>query len=275
MLGLGVGYMLGAWPHGGVDHYTKEVAAMATTSTAAHARIVATFRQEKGSVSSALALLDDARSIGKDSLFSITKEDRLDDVKGLKGEEGKKARARAEKIAGDWSRQVWTAVQVFDLVVDKRAAAATRKEAATAILKRARRGSTSVKAAGCTIEGSGDKLVNAVQAAIEGKKDKKAAKADALTDMGKVVSDSRQKDDSADGPLLKAAKAKVEAMERANVEGEAGNKEKAAKIAAQIAEAAAYLATRHQRALDVLARVEADAAKAAAQADMEEVEAAA
>ena len=273
MPGIHLWCRMESWQGRGPRHHTKEVADMAASTTAAHQRVLATFRKDKGSISSDLALLDDARTIGEDSLHSITKADRLEDVKGLKGEEGKKARARAEKIARDWSRQVWTAVRVFDLVVDKRASAATRKEAATAILKRARRGSTNVAAAGCTIEGSGEKLVTAVQAAIEGKKDKKAAKADALADMAKVsAKPNPPAGEATEGPLLKAARAKVEAMEKALKEGDSGNTEKAAKVAAQIIEAVEYLAKRHQRALDILARVEDDAAKAAAQADMAEVE---
>ena len=76
---------------------------------------------------SALALLDDARSIG-DAIHAMTKADRLDIPQSVKdaakgkaadSEEAKalkKAIKRAEKTARDWTRQVVTAVEVFDLV---------------------------------------------------------------------------------------------------------------------------------------------------------------
>lgn len=255
---------------------------MATTTTAAHARIVATFRKDKGSASSELALLDDARAIGHDVMFQITTADRQGDIpKSVKGKDLEAAKKKAEKTARDWSRQVWTAVLIFDLVVDGRASQDDRKTAATAILKRTRRGSNDVAAKGCKITGSGDDLVSAVEEAIKGKNGKatKEGKKNALDDMRKVSAKPQPPaSEQNDGPLLKAARAKVTAMDAALREGDSGNLEKAQKIADQIEEAAAFLEAKRAHVLEILAResqaVQA-AAQAAAQADMLEDEEAA
>lgn len=244
------------------------------TSTAAHQRVLATFRKDKGSAVSDLALLDDARTIGGDDILSMTTADRVADIpKDLKGEDLKKAKKRAEKTAQDWTRQLMTAVELFDLVVDGRAKIDDKKAAASAILKRARRGSNDVAAKGCTIKGSGNDLVTAVQEAIKGKNGKpsKAKKDEALSDMAKVVT-KRTKSDNDEGPLLRAARTKVEAMRAALIEGDSGNAEKAAKVAAQIEEAAAYLAKVREEAKEIMGRVDKEAAEAAAQADAQEIE---
>ena len=242
---------------------------MAKVTTAAQARIIATFRKDKGSVQSDLALIDDAREVGKDTMLAIVTEDRVAGIpKAVKGDERAKAQKAAEAAARNWVRQVTTAVALFDALVDKRAGVDQKREAASIILKRARRGSNDVKAKGCKIEGSGDDLVSAVRSKIEAKTN---TKDEILEDMAKV-SKRATGVEREEGPLLKASRLKVEAMHAALVEGPNGNAEKALKIARQIAEAIDYLECVRAEIEGRVTSANEAAAQAAATADMAEVE---
>ena len=229
---------------------------MATKITTSHeARIVATFRKDKGSAVSDLVLLDDARAVGKDKILALTTEDRKDEIPqaikdAAKGKpaDSPEAKAlaqaikRAGKTAQDWTRQIMTAVALYDLIIPAKASADIQRQTASACVKRARRGSNAVTAAGCKITGSGDDLVTAVQEAIKGKNGRpsNARKAAALADISKASGrDTTSDSENTEGPLLKASRAKVTQLQAALVAGTNGDLPKAAKADAQEVEGAA------------------------------------
>ena len=195
---------------------------MATKVTTSHeARIVATFRKDKGSAVSDLVLLDDAREVGKDKILALTTEDRKAEIpdavkdaakgKPADSEEAKALKTalkRAEKTAGDWTRQVMTGVALFDLLLPSKATADVRRETATLCLKRARRGKNAIVATGCKHQASGDDLVSAVTDAIKGKNGRPSnkGKAEVLADISKALGrDTTSSSENTDGPLLKAS----------------------------------------------------------------------
>ena len=261
---------------------------MAGTTSSHAARIVARFRNDKGSADSALVLLDDVREVGRDKMLALTTEDRKAEIpdavkKAAKGKPAdspevkarNKAIKRAKKTADDWGRQVWTALALYDMLLPSKASADIQRQTATLCVKRARRGKNAIVATGCKHTASGDDLVSAVTEAIKGKNGRPTVKGkeEVLADISKALGrDTTSSSENTEGPLLKASRAKVAQLQAALVAGTSGDLPKAAKVAEQIREALDYLNTQHDYVTGIIDRAERAAAEAAAKADAQEVE---